>query len=155
MTISQNQFAMAPIQGQLTLQLNTNVIPCQVDSSQVADLVPGQAVKMVDSSGGVPKVIAVASDADDVFGFVDYSIKDASYPAGARVEISAYQDNVMYMTAGAAIARNGQVAVVVASKKVIPAVAASGKRIVGRALDKATADGDLIRVVIMLPGALA
>jgi len=151
--VSQNQFEMAPIQGQLTLQLNTNTIPCQVDTTVVAPLVPGQPVKVVDSAGGQPKVIGAALDTDDIFGFVNYSIKDSAFPALAQLEISAFQDNVMYMTAGAAIARNASVEVVIASKKVV--TAASGKRIVGRALDKALADGDLIRVVIMLPGALA
>lgn|SRR5574343_728394 len=155
MTISQNAFEPSPTQGQMDMKSNFNTIGAQIDSSEAGALVPGQAVKLVDSAGGVPKVIACTSDADDVYGFINYSVKDVEFVAYDKVEISTMRDNVMYMTAGAAIARGGNVAVVIASKKVIPAVAASGKRIIGRAFDKAAADGDLIRVIIDLPGALA
>jgi hypothetical protein len=57
------------------------------------------------------------------------------------------------MTASAAIVPNAKVAIVVASNKIV--TASTGMMIVGRALDKASADGDLIRVIIDLPGALA
>lgn len=153
MSLNPNQFKQITIQGEVDLLVEQNVIQCQVDSSQATALVPGQAVTMVDSAGGVPKVIAASANTDDVFGFVNYVRKDATYPALSKVEISMFRGNVMYMTASAAIARNAKVMIVVASTKV--ATATSGKTIVGRALDKATADGDLIRVLIDLPGSAA
>ena len=152
MALNQNQFALIPIQGLMDLRFNPAVISAQIDTSSAGGLVPGQAVKMVDSAGGVPKVVECAADTDDVYGFLVYDIKQATFAIGARVEVAAMRDNVMYMTASAAITRNAQVEIVVASSKV--ATAASGKRIVGRALDKAAADGDLIRVTIDLPGGL-
>lgn len=152
MALNQNQFVQIPVQGQLDLRFNGQTVSCQVDSSSAGSLVPGQAVKMVDSAGGIPKVVECAADEDDVFGFINFDQKNQSFAVGDRVEISAMRNNVMYMTAGAAIARNAEVMIVVASKKVVTAT--STNRIVGRAFDKAAADGDLIRVVIDLPGAL-
>lgn len=150
---SPNQFAQTQQKGALDLQFNPQVISVQVDSSQATALVPGQAVKMVDSANGVPKVIAAAADEDDVFGFVVYDIRRVSFPALSYVEVAFFRGSVMYMEASAAIARWAQVMIVVASQKVMTVTATN--RIVGRALDKAAADGDLIRVVVDLPGAIA
>jgi hypothetical protein len=152
MTQNINQFSQAPVQGQLDLRFNTNTVTCQVDTSQATAMVPGQAVKLVDSAGGVPKVIAATDDADDVYGFINYDIKDREFVAFDAVEVSVMHDNVMYMTADAAIARGAEVAVVIADVEVRTAVATD--RIVGRAYDKATAAGQLIRVTINLPGAI-
>lgn len=153
MVLNQNQFQQSPVQGQLDLLVSSSTIACQIDSSSAGNLVPGQAMKMVDSAGGVPKIVEAAADTDDIFCFLNFNQKDQDFDAYDAVEVSYFKSNVMYMTASAAIARNAEVMVVIASKKV--ATATSGKRIVGRALDKASADGDLIRVLINLPGALA
>lgn len=152
-SLSQNQFAPVPIQGQMDLRYNPGTISAQLDATEVGTLVPGQAVKIYNSAGGVPKVVACAADSDDVFGFINYDLKQQTFTGGDRVELSAMRDSVMYMTASAAIARNAKVAVVIASKKIVTAT--TGMTIVGRALDKAAADGDLIRVFIDLPGATA
>lgn len=151
MTLNQNQFNQSPVQGQRDLIFNANSISAQIDTTSAGSLVPGQAVKMVDSAGGVPKVVECALDSDEVFGFINYNIKDLSgdINAGDIVTISLVNGGAcMYMTASAAIARNAVVGIVVASKKV--KTSAGGSRDVGRALDKAAADGDLIRV-LMLP----
>lgn len=148
-----NSFSQTPVQGQLDMRFNANTIAAQIDVSSAGGLVPGQSVKIVDSAGGVPKVVECADDSDDVFGFINYSIKDATFAALDNVELSYFRGNVMYMTAGAAIARNAKVMVVIASKKVVTAT--TGNTIIGRAFDKAAADLDLIRVTIDLPGALA
>lgn len=153
MTISQNQFTIEPIQGQMDLRANLQTIGAQIDSAEAGTLVPGQAVTMVDSAGGVPKLIAAAAASNDIFGFLNYDIKNPNFVALDAVQVSQFRGNVMYMTASAAIARNAKVAVVIASKKVH--TAASTEMIIGRALDKASADGDLIRVEIDLPGTIA
>lgn len=152
-TLNQNQFKPTPIQGQLDLMFNPNTISGQVYASEATALVPGQAVKIVDSDSGVPTVTTCTADTDDVFGFVNYNLKNPTFPAGTVLEISNFRGNVMYMTASAAISKNAKVMIVVASQKV--ATATSGKTIIGRALDKASADGDLIRVEIDLPGTAA
>ena len=153
MALNINQFALTSTQGQLDAQRNTQTISCQVDVSSAGGLVPGQAMKMVDSAGGVPKLVECSAASDDVFGFINYDIKSKTFAVGDRVEVSFNYSNVMYMTASAAIARNSKVMVVISGSKV--ATATTGNMIVGRALDKAINNGDLIRVTILLPGTLA
>lgn len=147
-----NQFNQAPVQGEMDLAIQPNIISCCVKSDESAPLIPGQAVTMVDSADGVPKVTAASAATSDIFGFVAYTTKDQDFPAGAAVEIAFFKGSVMFMTASAAIARNAEVMIVQASKKV--ATVTTSQRIIGRALDKAAVDGDLIRVIINLPGGL-
>ncbi len=124
----------------------SNVISAAVSADQVTALVAGQPVKIENSAGGVPKVLALAANADSTAGFVGYNLKDISYPANARCEL-ALAGTVMYMTAGGAISRWGNVEVVYTTNKVI---AAGGTNpVVGIAFDKAAADGDLIRVMVL------
>jgi len=153
MSQSPNQFAQTQQKGAMDLQMNSNVVSCQIDVSSAGGLVPGQAVKMVDSANGVPKVVECAAASDDVFGFLIYDIRRQTFPALAYVEVAALRDNVVYLEASAAIARNASVMIVIAGSKV--ALATTGNRVVGRAYDKAASSGDLIRVVVDLPGILA
>lgn len=150
MAQSLNAFSQEPVQGNLDLQVDMATLSCKVYTSESGVLIPGQAVKIVDSAGGVPQVTAVAADTDDVFGFVNYSQKDQEFSAGMSVEISFFRGNVMYMTSSAAIARNAKVMVVVSGSKV--ATRASTGICIGRAIDKATGGDQLIRVLIDLPG---
>lgn len=145
-----NQFSQSPVKGQLDLKFNGQTVSAQIDVSSGGGLIAGQPIKMVDSSGGIPKIVECAADSDDVYGFINYDIKNAIYGVGDKCEISAMRNNVMYMEASAAIARNAKVMIVVAGSKV--ATRAGGGVCVGRAFDKALATGDLIRVTIDLPG---
>jgi len=146
-----NQFQQAPVVGMLDLRFNTNTIAVQIDSSESGDLVAGQAVKIVDSAGGVPKVIACDADADNVLGFLNYNIKNRIFVAGDAAEISMF-GNVMFLVATAAIARGVQVVSDVSTIGGVAAVSGSGgENIVGWALDKASAAGQLIRVMLQTP----
>lgn len=153
MALNINQFAQSVVKGALSLQLEPNTIAAQVYASEAVALVPGQAVKIVDQLNGVPVVTAATADTDDIYGFVNYNQKNATFAALAPVEISFFRGNVMWMEAASAIAANAQVGIVVSGQLV--QTAASTDRIIGRAIDKAAATGDLIRVVIDLPGATA
>lgn len=153
MSLNISQFGQSTVQGAMDLAINPSIISGEIDVSSAGNLVAGQSVKMVDSVGGVPKFVECAADTDDVYGFLVYDIKTKLFNAYSRVEVAAMRNSVMYMTASAAIARNAKVMIVVSGSKV--ATATSGKTIVGRALDKAAADGDLIRVTIDLPGSAA
>jgi len=146
----QNQFEQSVIKGLMDLKLNPTVMSCRVKVGEAVDLIAGQAVTMVDSAGGSPEVTAALDDADDIFGFVAYNQKQPSFSAGESLEIAFGDGSVMYLEASEAIARNGEVAIVVAGSKVKAAVATD--RLVGRAIDKASGDGSLIRVLIILPG---
>jgi|AntAceMinimDraft_6_1070360.scaffolds.fasta_scaffold00196_16 hypothetical protein len=145
MAQSQNQFSQSVEKGIVDLRFSGITIPCQVASDEAAALVPGQLVKMVDVAGSVPRVTALAADTEIIFGAVAYNIKDVNFPLDKYLEIVSV-GSVIYMEASAAIARGGLVMPVIAGQKV--ATATSGKSILGLALDKAAADGDIIRVLI-------
>ena len=154
MALNPNQFKMTTEQGVMDLQMNPNVISAIIDPTDPTanPIVAGQAVTLVDDGTGIPKVRVATVDTANIYGFILLSKKKQVYKKGDRVEIAAFRGNCMYMTASAAIARGANVMVVIASNKVATATGA-GKTIVGQAYDKATADGQVIRVMIDLPGA--
>jgi hypothetical protein len=106
---------------------------------------------MVDSAGGLPKVVPCSANSDEQKGFVNFDVKTVAFTAGSPAEIS--QDgNVMWLIATAAIARGAQVQLDISSPGcVAPVSASSGADIVGWAYDKATVAGQYIRVFIQTP----
>jgi len=153
-SISQNSFAQSPTVGMIDMRFPYNTMAVMVDVSQATALYPGSAVKMVDSAGGLPKVVGCAADSDDCLGFINFDIKTRQFVAGMPCEISM-SGNVMYLYATNAIARGAQVQLELSSPGAVAAkVGASGADIVGWALDKAAGAGVLIRVVLKTPGFL-
>lgn len=151
---SQNQFSQSPIIGMLDLKFNYDTISAEVDASQSGVLLAGQAVKIVDSAYGIPKVVACAANSDQVFGFINFDIKSASYAAGDKLELSQ-AGNVIYLISVGAIARGAQVQndlTYVGGVKTI--TGSSGAAIVGYAYDKASGDGQLLRVRLSNPSFL-
>ncbi len=151
MTLQLNQFNQIPVKGQRDLQFNANSVQCCIDSTSAGSLPAGTALVIVQpaAKGGVPLVKEAAADSDEIFGFINYNIKDKQYDGGDMVGVSLVNGAAcMYMEASAAIAQNAVVGIVVAGAKV--KTSAGGSRDVGRAFDAAAAAGDLIRV-IMLP----
>lgn len=151
-TPNPNQFQQSSIVGMLDLRFNPNTVAVMIDVSQSGVLYAGQAVKIVDSAGGVPKVIACTADADAVLGFINYNIKNIGFSAGDACEISM-NGNVQFLYATAAIARGAKV-VSKASQTiggVGPISGSGGECIVGWAFDKAANAGDLIRVMVQTP----
>lgn len=148
MTQNPNQFSQTPEVGFLDLKVQGTVISCQVSSSETVAITGGAALKIEDSAGGVIKVLRATADTDAIFGFAIKNLKDVDRDANDPLEV-AIDGSVMYMTAGAAIARGAQVEADVSADKVI--TSAGTNTIVGWALDKAAADGDLIRVLITTP----
>jgi hypothetical protein len=150
---SQNAFSQSPTVGMLDLNFNPDTISAEIDVSQATALYPGAAVKIVDSADGVPKVIGCTANTDEVFGFINFNMKNRSFTAGMPVELS--QDmNVMYLYASAAIARGAQVCLPNPSiypGSVAPVTGSSGAKIVGFAYDKAASAGSLIRVKLNVP----
>lgn len=151
MTQLQNQFNQSQVLGQLDLQHNGNVISAQIDVSSAGGLVPGQPVKLVDTANGIPLVVEAGADTDDIFGYIQYGIRNSSYGVGDHVSIALVNGGAaMYLNSNAAIARGANVKAVIGTPGNV-ATATTGTTIVGRALDKATAANQLIRV-LMLPG---
>lgn len=153
MSLNQNQLTESIVQGALDLNFSNNLVSVQIDSTESGTLLPGTPVKMVDSASGIPKVIAATVNTNDILGFITYTQKDKNFVAGDACEIALVNGGCcMYMTASAAISRGAQVAVVISGTKIVTAT--SALRIVGIAFDKAAADGDLIRVLMLPKGAV-
>lgn len=154
MTLNPNQFVQTPILGMADLHISANTLEVQVDASQATPLLAGQSVKIVDSLGGIPKVVAVAADADEVYGFIRFDVRRKQFVAGDVIEIAGLIGSCIYLQATAAIARGAHLKGVVATVGgVATAVLGSGSPIIGHAYDKAVNAGDLIRVVTFLPAA--
>lgn len=147
-TPSLNQFGMLPVAGQPDLQYGGSVITCQVVSTQVDPLVPGQAVKLANVAGELPPVASLAANTEASFGVVLRNLKNINFPAQARVEIGM-ASTVVWMTAGAAIARGAKVEFDTLTNKVI--TNAGVNPVLGFALDKATANNQLVRIYILNP----
>ena len=149
MTQYSNQFNVTAEKGMLTLLPNSNVFNCKIDENESATLVPGDPVKIKDVAGPQIVVEKAAAATDAILGFVCRSIKQSEYVAEDTVQV-AFENCVMVMEADAAIARGAVLEVDPSTSKVD--THGGTNRIVGYALDKAAADGDLIRVLIDLPG---
>lgn len=146
-----NQVAQSTVLGVLDLRFNPGTVAVQVDISQSGPIYPGQALKLVDSSGGVPKVVACTANSDQCYGFATFNSKNPYFLPGDALEMSM-ASNCMWLRATAAIARGARVVLNVVTTGGVAAVSGSGgERIVGWAYDKAVNPGDLIRVMIQAP----
>ncbi len=148
--LTMNSFQQTVIAGMVDLHLSPNTVSVQFDTTQSTKVYFGQAVKLVDSIGGIPKVVACSADSDEVLGFVNYDAKTQYFEANSLAEISM-KGNVMYMYALGPIGRGKQVQYSATPNGVTEAVGSSGKALVGWAYDKATASGQLFRVYIETP----
>lgn len=150
-TLNPNQFAQTPIVGMIDLRFDYDTVAAQIDVSQVTALYAGMAVKVVDSTDGVPKVIGCAANADNVFGFINFDIKTVQYVAGSMCELSQ-GGNVIYLYATGPISRGKQVTLdLTTGGGVAQSVPSSGNNIVGWSFDKAVSAGTLIRVKLICP----
>jgi hypothetical protein len=150
MALSLNTLNIVPIQGQIDLPSYDNVTTAMVDTSVTAGttLVPGQPVKQLTTSNGIPKMIPLAANTDKTAGFIAYDPKDGGYLPGKPFEL-AMSGAVMFMTSGAAIVSGASLEVVYTTNTVI--TNGGTNQVIGTALDAATASGQLIRVKIKLP----
>lgn len=144
-----NQFSETSFLGVIDQRYDYDTTPVQVDASQSGSLYAGQAVKIVDSADGVPKVVGVSANTDAVYGFINFDIKTQVYNAGDLCEISQ-AGNVIYLYSTGAISRGAQVCVDISTKGGVSALVTSNN-IVGYAFDKASAAGQLIRVRVDAP----
>lgn len=142
--LNPNQFNQTPVKGQRDLTNGVdNVFSAIIASTETATLQNGTGVDFVNNANPLPNVIATAADTTLPAGFILRNPKDVSFVAGDRVEIAG-TGTVIYLEAGAAIARGAQVEYDASEGKVI--TSAGTNPVVGRAFDAAAADGDLLRV---------
>lgn len=152
--LNPNQFQQSPYLGSIDLRFPYNSVSVQIDVSQTGSLSAGTAVKMVNSAGGVPKVVACSADTDSVLGFINFDIKTISYVAGSRAEISM-AGNAMYLYSTGAIARGTQVTLDLTTiGGVAQATGSSNNTIVGWAFDQFSGAGSLARVFLITPSFL-
>ena len=154
MAQNMNQFVQTPVVGDLDLQSNPNpaVITCRfIDASATADttLVPGEGVNLVDLGAsdfaGDPLVDERAANTDAIFGVNTYKTQKNASESRDIVQI-ALRGAVVYMNSGAAILRGATVELVLATPGNV--ITQSTGTALGRALDKATAADQTIRVLI-------
>lgn len=89
-----NQFVPNRVRGEyVDWGLNAMVMEVQIDSTETGTLYAGDPVKIVATSTGKLKVVAI-SQADTPFGFIIFNSKKASYKAGDIVSILC-KDGVM------------------------------------------------------------
>jgi hypothetical protein len=143
MTQNVNQFGMSLEKGLLTLSKD-NLFDVKVDDASVATLVNGAAVKITDTTDSQITIDLATAAADDIFGFVVYESRKNSHIAGALIRV-ACTGSVVQMEASAAIARGADLEIVPTGEKVVTQSTGTS---IGTALDKAAADGDLIRVLV-------
>ena len=146
MTLSLNQFAPnVPLPGMYVYVANLpqlhNVI---VNSSQVTALAAGAVVKLYGSSTNTnaPEVVQ-AGVSDNVFGVVTYNPIKNAFAANERVAI-ARENDVVWMPAAGEIAAGATVYFNSSNK--VTSSGSSGNSMLGRALTKAAAEGDMVQI---------
>lgn len=145
MTQLSNQFAISNEKGSLTLLQNNNVFDGLVSASEAGTLAPGAGLVITDVAGKKTRFELATAATDEIFGFVPFDIRVSSYVANDAVK-AASNDCVMIMEASAAFASGAKLQFDPATLKV--ATQTGSNTIIGIALEKSAADGDLIPVFI-------
>lgn len=153
--LSPNSFGQQLVCGLVDLRMAHATVSCMIDASVgTGQLMAGQAVKMVDSAGGPPKVVAATANSDSIVGFLNYDVKNAVYLANYAAEMSM-AGNAIYLYATTPISRGQAVCLDINTVGGVQAlVGSSGNTVVGWAYDKAVAAGALIRVYLKTPSFL-
>lgn len=144
--LSLNQFAPnVPLPGMYAYMANLPQLHnCIVSSSQVTALAAGAIVTLDSASTNTnASVVKQAAVTDPIFGVVTYTPMTASFAAGERVGI-ARDNDVVWLPAAAAV--NVGAELYFNTSNQVTSTPTAGNSIVGKALTKATAAGDLIQV---------
>lgn len=148
MVLNQNQFKMSSVKGTKVFGHEDNVLEVQCyDASSVTAFTPGEFV-MLDSAtpaGSVPRIVKGVDATSKFFGVIMTNILTESFVSGEFVQIGILSCGVL-CEAAAAIPVGSDVSYDPATKKV--SVAGVGETVVGTALGKASASGDLIKIFV-------
>ena len=147
MAFNLNQAFPVPVKGQIAQGVDTNKQSFRIDPTSVATFGAATAVKLVDGTTPLAYVEKAAAT-DKIIGFITYNPVDNSPIAGDLVQV-AMSECEMFMEAGAAILRGALLEIVATGDKVI--TSAGTNKIIGIAMDKASASGDIIKVKILEP----
>jgi len=145
MTQLQNQFAMSVEVGHKIAGLNVQTVEFY-SATGTDTIAPGRFVKIASTTRGlVTKVAAGAALTDPYFGVVLRNVVKESFAVGDKMEIARSGCEV-FLTASAAITAGASLQYDHSTGKV--ATVSGTNTVIGRALENATADGQLIRVYI-------
>lgn len=156
-SVTTNQFKQSNTIGSLDLTTNPNpsVMYCKWNptATSTLTLVPGEGVILKDlgasDSVGLPIVDKRAADANAIEGVAIFDNKLAKKSPGDIISVAKF-GAVVFMEASAAILRGASVALVLATPGQV--VTTTTETAFGKALDKASAAGDLIRIEILSQG---
>lgn len=135
------------IKGRKVLPANTESFSGVIDADVSGTVVPATPMKIVATSEKLPH-FAPATAEDKIIGFLEWNVIRAGYVAGEPCQISP-DTNVMYMEASGEINAGVNVAMDSYSNITVKAAGASDK-VIGYALESASAAGQLIRVKIKI-----
>ena len=152
MSININQFSQTSLPGQLDLKsggLDTSFTLRIDPDSAATDILTGTGLVPVDGgandTNGVPLCDVLSADTVTPFGALIHNSKKGSYQPGDIVQVS-YDGCVQRMEAAGALARWATVALDVLNPGQVQASGTDAT--FGRTLDKATAAGDIIRILV-------
>lgn len=144
---NQNQFAQAPVLGQVDMLSAVNIKSVRIDpASQSTVLQAGQWLKIVDVAG-TEIVVDEAAVTEKAYGVIVYNPRKNIYAAGDMVEV-ACKGTVVYLETSAAIARGAKVQNTPAGPTVQTLTSLATNCQVGICLDKPTAANVLTRVEV-------
>lgn len=139
------------IKGRKVLPANTESFSGVIDASVEGSVAPATPMVIVATSAKLPHFAPATSDSDNLIGFLEWNVIRSGYVAGTPCQVSP-DTNVMYMEASAAINAGVNVAMANYSTVTIK-TAGAGDKIIGYALESASAAGQLIRVKIRFSSA--
>ena len=134
------------IKGRKVLPANTESFSGVIDSTVSGTVVPATPMKIVATSAKLPHFAPAASDSDNIVGFLEWNVIRNGYAKGDMCQISP-DTNVMYMEVSGSVNAGANVAMDSYSNITVKA-AGAGDKIIGYALESASASGQLIRIKI-------
>lgn len=158
LALNQNQTFQTPMLGMVTMDRQPNTVSAQIDPASTATVITaGCAVKQVNVAGPQIMVDVTANPADaGVFGIIPYNMRKNTYVPGDVIEVVCSGGYLM-LKASAAITPGQIVAVtnpsVATNDPTVANTTTVGDFVAGRAVGKAAAAGDLIKVLVQ-PGKL-
>jgi hypothetical protein len=148
MALLQNQFKLSTLKGTKVFGHEDNVMSVQFYSASIGDTVtPGELV-LLDSAtpvGSVPRVVKGSALTDAYFGVVLTNPIQENFAVGDYCEIGLLS-SVVVLEASAAINVGASLQYDPATGKV--ATKTASNTVVATALEKATADGNLLKAFI-------
>ena len=151
MTQNLNQQKPTPEKGDLVYSPQP-ILAAQVYASEATALVPGQFVKLYASSTLDNIVVTAAANTDQVFGFVAFDIRKASFAANKWLGLWR-QGSIVWAEAGEAINPGDRLMLYVSGATVQVKKVTHSKMCIAMAVTGQATTGELVQVQIIAPEA--